>query len=64
MSLAELDSLKEKLGFTGFPVTESGRMGAKLLGLVTKRDRDFISDRKLRLSSIMTPVKARGSRWS
>ncbi|CAK9014853.1 unnamed protein product [Durusdinium trenchii] len=42
---------------------DSGRMGAKLLGLVTKRDCDFIEDivsahdRKTRLTSIMTPVK-------
>ncbi|CAK9014840.1 unnamed protein product [Durusdinium trenchii] len=57
MTLEELDALKQKLGFTGFPVTDSGRMGAKLLGLVTKRDCDFIEDRKTRLTSIMTPVK-------
>lgn len=38
MTLEELDSLKSKLGFTGFPVTENGKMGNKLLGLVTKRD--------------------------
>lgn len=57
MTLEELDELKNRLGFTGFPVTESGRMGAKLLGLVTKRDCDFVEDRKTRLSAIMTPVK-------
>lgn len=34
----ELDELKSKLGFTGFPVTEGGQMGRPLLGLVTKRD--------------------------
>ena len=44
MTLEQLDTLKSKLGFTGFPVTESGHMGAKLLGLVTKRDTDFIQD--------------------
>ena len=57
MTLKELDELKSKLGFTGFPVTEGGQMGRPLLGLVTKRDTDFISDRNTRLSSIMTPVK-------
>ncbi|CAJ1385998.1 unnamed protein product [Effrenium voratum] len=57
MTLEQLDTLKSKLGFTGFPVTESGHMGAKLLGLVTKRDTDFIQDRQTRLSAIMTPVK-------
>ncbi|CAE7198098.1 impdh [Symbiodinium sp. CCMP2592] len=57
MTLEELDVLKTKHGFTGFPVTENGQMGAKLLGLVTKRDTDFIGDRKTRLSAIMTPAK-------
>lgn len=57
MTLKELDELKSKLGFTGFPVTEGGQMGRPLLGLVTKRDTDFINDRNTRLSSIMTPVK-------
>ncbi|CAE7646145.1 impdh [Symbiodinium pilosum] len=57
MTLEELDVLKTQLGFTGFPVTENGLMGAKLLGLVTKRDTDFVTDRKTRLSAIMTPAK-------
>ncbi|CAE7690497.1 impdh [Symbiodinium necroappetens] len=57
MTLDELDLLKTKHGFTGFPVTENGQMGAKLLGLVTKRDTDFIADRNTRLSAIMTPAK-------
>ncbi|CAE7305636.1 impdh [Symbiodinium natans] len=56
MTVEELDKLKGTLGFTGFPVTENGQMGAKLLGLVTKRDTDFIQDRKTRLSQIMTPA--------
>jgi len=57
MTLAELDTLKTKHGFTGFPVTETGLTGAKLLGLVTKRDTDFVLDRQTRLSAIMTPTK-------
>mmetsp|Transcript_23399 Transcript_23399/g.55220 ORF Transcript_23399/g.55220 Transcript_23399/m.55220 type:complete len:532 (-) Transcript_23399:101-1696(-) len=56
MTVEDLDKLKSTLGFTGFPVTENGQMGAKLLGLVTKRDTDFIVDRKTRLSEIMTPT--------
>merc|ERR1719330_1022081 len=53
MTVAELDALQK--GFHGFPVTEDGRMGSKLLGLVTKRDTDFVSDRAAtRISSIMT----------
>jgi len=57
MSIADLDQLKRKLGFTGFPVTESGEIGSKLIGLVTKRDTDFVKDRSVKLASIMTPRK-------
>jgi len=55
MTVAELDVLGRQSGFHGFPVTEDGRMGSKLLGLVTKRDTDFVSERETtRISSIMT----------
>jgi len=55
MTLAELDELREKCGFTGFPVTADGKMGSKLLGLVTKRDSDFVKDRMTtQVGSVMT----------
>ena len=55
-TLAELDELREKCGFTGFPVTVDGKMGSKLLGVVTKRDTDFLKDRAAQVGSIMTPI--------
>eukprot|EP00419_Tripos_fusus_P006381 CAMPEP_0172685164 /NCGR_PEP_ID=MMETSP1074-20121228/20046_1 /TAXON_ID=2916 /ORGANISM="Ceratium fusus, Strain PA161109" /LENGTH=549 /DNA_ID=CAMNT_0013504263 /DNA_START=24 /DNA_END=1673 /DNA_ORIENTATION=- len=56
MLLSELDTLRATCGFTGFPVTENGSMGSKLLGLVTKRDTDFVTDRSTtRVGSVMTP---------
>merc|ERR1719386_376154 len=49
---------KYKSGFAGFPVTEDGRMGSKLLGLVTKRDADFVQDRtSTTVSQIMTKLE-------
>jgi IMP dehydrogenase len=42
MTLLALDGLRRQCGFTGFPVTEDGRIGSKLLGLVSKRDTDFV----------------------
>jgi len=55
MRLADLDKLRAQCGFTGFPVTQDGNMGSKLLGLVTKRDTDFVRDRdSATVSAIMT----------
>jgi IMP dehydrogenase len=55
MKLAELDELRAKTGLTGFPVTEDGKMGSKLVGLVTKRDADFVKDRNATaISQVMT----------
>lgn len=54
--LEELDDLRRKHGFTGFPVTEDASMGSKLMGLVTKRDTDFVKDRSSLVGSVMTPI--------
>ena len=35
-------SLKQKFGFSGFPVTHDGSPTGQLLGLVTSRDVDFM----------------------
>jgi CBS domain-containing protein len=35
---------KERFGYGGFPVTEDGKMGSKLLGIVCGRDYDFRAD--------------------
>ena len=51
-------SAKEELGFSGFPVTESGEIGSKLLGIVTSRDVDFRGDRSAPLTSVMTPASS------
>jgi len=57
MTLAELDELRAQKGFAGYPVTEDGRMGSRLLGLVTKRDTDFAAERtSTRIGAIMTKL--------
>ncbi|KAI0598473.1 IMP dehydrogenase [Biscogniauxia sp. FL1348] len=40
-TVEEAKALKEKWGFGGFPVTENGKLGSKLLGIVTNRDLQF-----------------------
>lgn len=58
MKLADLDKLRSGCGFSGFAVTADGSMGSKLLGLVTKRDTDFLRDREtVIVSAIMTKVE-------
>eukprot|EP00927_Polykrikos_kofoidii_P002641 TRINITY_DN11060_c0_g2_i1.p1 TRINITY_DN11060_c0_g2~~TRINITY_DN11060_c0_g2_i1.p1 ORF type:complete len:565 (-),score=113.64 TRINITY_DN11060_c0_g2_i1:414-2078(-) len=57
-TLEDLDNLRKTCGFTGFPVTDDGRMGSRLLGLVTKRDTDFVLNRSsVRVSSVMTKIE-------
>ncbi|MEB3287208.1 MAG: IMP dehydrogenase [Vampirovibrionales bacterium] len=53
-TIADVDQLKSRYGFTGIPVTENGKMNSRLLGIVTSRDIDFLRDRSQPLSSVMT----------
>ena len=45
---------------TGIPVTESGKINSKLLGLITFRDIDFLTKDQLSMipiSQVMTPIE-------
>jgi IMP dehydrogenase len=53
-SIKDLLLLKKKLGFSGVPITENGKMGSKLLGIVTNRDTDFVKDHETKLGDVMT----------
>lgn len=46
--------IKNRYGFMGIPITESGGMNSKLVGIVTKRDVEFIRDLHTPLGDIMT----------
>lgn len=50
----EVWKMKEMHGFTGVPITDTGEMRGKLIGLVTNRDIDFLADQNTKLKDIMT----------
>jgi len=52
--IRDIDSIKSTYNYSGVPITENGKMGSKLLGMVTNRDIDFIPNREIPLSEVMT----------
>ncbi|KFH43491.1 Inosine-5'-monophosphate dehydrogenase-like protein [Hapsidospora chrysogenum ATCC 11550] len=52
-TVGEARDLKEKWGFGGFPVTEDGKLGSKLLGIVTNRDLQFEEHASIPISDVM-----------
>jgi len=52
--VSDVDMIKSKYGFSGVPITENGKMGSKLIGIVTNRDIDFLDDRSTLLKEVMT----------
>jgi len=55
-TLQDIDLLKQRSGFSSVCVCENGKLGGKLLGLVTTRDSELISNRTTELSAVMTPI--------
>lgn len=55
-TIADVLEAKRKYGFTGFPITENGKLGEKLIGIVTSRDIDFRDDCSLKLKDVMTKI--------
>ena len=56
-TVADVLESQKKNGFTGIPVTECGKLGGRLLGIVTSRDIDFReTDTHLLLEDVMTKV--------
>lgn len=53
-TVADVDALKERHGFSGIPITENGILGGQLVGIVTNRDIDFLEDRTVLLRDVMS----------
>jgi IMP dehydrogenase len=52
-TIAHVDSIKEKMGFSGIPITEDGTLATKVIGIVSNRDIDFEPDRRRPLREVM-----------
>ena len=53
-TVADVDLLKEKYGYSGIPITVDGKLGSRLIGIVTNRDVDYLVDRTIPLRDVMT----------
>jgi IMP dehydrogenase len=53
-TIADVDAIKAKHGYSSIPVTEDGRVGSRVVGLVTNRDIDLERDRTRPLADVMT----------
>jgi IMP dehydrogenase len=56
-TISDLDKLRADRKISGVPVTIDGKIGSRLVGLVSNRDTDFIEDRTMKLSDVMTPIE-------
>jgi len=55
--VSDLDSLRSSRRISGVPVTVDGKMGSRLVGLISNRDTDFLDNRNLKISELMTPLE-------
>lgn len=46
---------KAELGFSSFPITDTGTIGGKLMGIISNRDLSFIEDPTVKIQEFMTP---------
>ena len=53
-TLRDVDSIKERYGFSGIPITADGTPRGRLVGIVTNRDIEFEPDRDRPLREVMT----------
>ncbi|KAL7754496.1 inosine-5'-monophosphate dehydrogenase [Sorochytrium milnesiophthora] len=53
-TIADVLEIQRKHGFTGVPITDTGKMNGKLVGMITSRDVQFVKQLDTKLAKIMT----------
>ena len=53
-TLEDVLKTKQELGFSSFPITDTGKMGGRLVGVISNRDSSFIDDPKVKIKDFMT----------
>lgn len=55
-TIEDLQNVMKTRKISGVPLTEDGKIGSKLVGLVSNRDIDFFEDISIKLKQVMTPI--------
>lgn len=53
-TLEDVVRTKQTLGFSSFPITDTGKMGGRLVGIISNRDTSFIEDPNVKIKEFMT----------
>eukprot|EP00559_Dactyliosolen_fragilissimus_P006497 CAMPEP_0184860146 /NCGR_PEP_ID=MMETSP0580-20130426/5096_1 /TAXON_ID=1118495 /ORGANISM="Dactyliosolen fragilissimus" /LENGTH=541 /DNA_ID=CAMNT_0027357159 /DNA_START=372 /DNA_END=1997 /DNA_ORIENTATION=+ len=54
-TLQDVLRIKHAQGYSGIPITADGKMGSKLVGIISNRDTSFVENVSIRVRDFMTP---------